>query len=123
MKDALELMNKASAIVSSKISPDNNVEAVREKLLQRSVFGLEKYGVTTERKDIDLVGWLNHLQQELMDAAVYAQAMIEMQQKPPVNANKEHFCTYPKCNCPFDAPSDPNWCARGYKHKESACKS
>ena len=23
-------------------------------------------------------------------------------------------CTYPKCNCPFDAPADPNWCARGY---------
>ena len=22
-------------------------------------------------------------------------------------------CTYPSCNCPFDAPADPNWCARG----------
>lgn len=22
-------------------------------------------------------------------------------------------CTYPDCNCPFDAPADPNWCARG----------
>ncbi len=22
-------------------------------------------------------------------------------------------CTYPNCNCPFDAPGDPNWCARG----------
>lgn len=21
-------------------------------------------------------------------------------------------CTYPKCTCPFDAPADPNWCAR-----------
>lgn len=26
------------------------------------------------------------------------------------------LCTYPKCNCPFDAPADPNWCARGLKH-------
>jgi len=26
------------------------------------------------------------------------------------------FCTYPKCNCPFDAPADPNWCARGLPH-------
>lgn len=25
-------------------------------------------------------------------------------------------CIYPKCNCPFDAPSDPNWCARGLPH-------
>jgi hypothetical protein len=30
-----------------------------------------KYGVTTERTDIDLVGWLNHLQEELMDATIY----------------------------------------------------
>lgn len=22
-------------------------------------------------------------------------------------------CIYPKCNCPFDAPGDPHWCARG----------
>ena len=29
----------------------------------------------------------------------------------------DKVCTYPKCNCPFDAPSDPNWCARGYKKK------
>lgn len=56
---------------------DKNVEAVRNKLLARSVVGINKYGTTTERKDIDLVGWLIHLQEELMDAAVYVQAMIE----------------------------------------------
>ena len=22
-------------------------------------------------------------------------------------------CDYPNCNCPFDAPTDPNWCAKG----------
>lgn len=22
-------------------------------------------------------------------------------------------CTYPDCHCPFDAPSDPAWCAKG----------
>lgn len=21
-------------------------------------------------------------------------------------------CSYPSCHCPFDAPADPNWCAR-----------
>lgn len=25
----------------------------------------------------------------------------------------ERRCSYPQCNCPFDAPGDPNWCARG----------
>lgn len=22
-------------------------------------------------------------------------------------------CLYPNCNCPFDAPANPEWCARG----------
>jgi hypothetical protein len=26
------------------------------------------------------------------------------------------YCTYPDCNCPFDAPADPNWCARSLPH-------
>ena len=57
-------------------SPDKNVEEVRQKLLDRSKVGLAKYGTTTERTDIDLAGWLNHLQQELMDAAIYCQAAM-----------------------------------------------
>lgn len=52
---------------------DKNVEAVREQLLNRMKAGYEKYGVTTERVDIGLLGWLQHLQEELMDAAVYVE--------------------------------------------------
>lgn len=55
-------------------SPDPNVEAVRAMLLERSRVGLKKYGVTTARDDVDLLGWIEHIQQELLDAAVYAQA-------------------------------------------------
>ena len=29
-------------------------------------------------------------------------------------------CNYPDCKCPFDAPADPNWCARGLPHKPAA---
>ena len=25
-------------------------------------------------------------------------------------------CIYPECHCPFDAPDDPNWCAKGLPH-------
>jgi hypothetical protein len=56
-------------------SPDSNVEAVREGLLQRSVRGLEKYGVTTNRTDLSVLQWLTHLQEELMDAAVYIEKL------------------------------------------------
>lgn len=57
-------------------SKDRNVEAVREKLLRRSEIGLNKYGTTTERDDIDRLGWLLHLQEELLDACVYIEALL-----------------------------------------------
>lgn len=52
---------------------DKNVEAVRQAMYERMATGYKKYGVTTERTDIDLMGWLQHLQEELMDAAVYVE--------------------------------------------------
>jgi len=55
-------------------SPDPNVEAVRKELLERSKVGLRKYGTTTADNPLSLVEWLTHLQQELMDAAVYVEA-------------------------------------------------
>lgn len=55
-------------------SPDANVERNRQLLLDRSVVGLKKYGVTTERTDLNLSQWLQHLLEELLDAANYVQA-------------------------------------------------
>src|SRR3546814_3228647 len=54
---------------------DRNVESVRAKLLERSQRGIQKYGVTTERDDLSSLDWLEHLQQELMDAIVYIEAL------------------------------------------------
>jgi hypothetical protein len=45
--------------------------AVAKRIEMRAQKGLEKYGVTCERTDLDLDQWLTHLQEELMDAAVY----------------------------------------------------
>jgi hypothetical protein len=42
-----------------------------DRYKERSRVGMEKYGVPMTRDDIDLDGWLNHLQEELMDAVVY----------------------------------------------------
>jgi hypothetical protein len=42
----------------------------------------------------------------------------EQEAKPSAWPRKEgQYCNYPDCNCPFDAPDDPNWCARGWPHK------
>ena len=50
---------------------DSNVEKVVEQLRERKERGLQKYGVTTDRIDLSTLEWLQHLQEELMDGAVY----------------------------------------------------
>jgi len=64
---------------------DKNVEKVITQLRYREEEGLRKYGVNTERKDLTTLQWLQHLQEELMDASVYIEKlkseMKELQQK------------------------------------------
>ena len=48
---------------------------VLAKYYERSERGIEKYGRTLDRDDIDLMGWLNHLQEELMDATLYVEKL------------------------------------------------
>ena len=57
--------------------PDTNVMRVRAALLARSEAGFRKYGTTTDRKDLGLLEWLQHLQEELLDAAVYVERLKE----------------------------------------------
>lgn len=64
---------------------DPNVEAVRLKLKQRAEVGMQKYGVDTTRKDIDLIGWIQHLQEELMDASIYCQRLLNEIEKWDTN--------------------------------------
>ena len=41
----------------------------------RARAGFNKYGTDTTREDIDLLGWLTHLQEELMDATIYIERL------------------------------------------------
>ena len=54
---------------------DKNVEKVITQLQDREEQGLLKYGVNTERKDLSTLQWLQHLQEELMDASVYIEKL------------------------------------------------
>jgi len=60
---------------------DPVVRNVVNKFVKRSDVGFEKYGQTldTERKTRmkDLIGYLNDIQEELMDAVLYIQAARE----------------------------------------------
>lgn len=69
----LEELLKGVTVVTA--SPDANVERNRQMLLDRSVVGLKKYGVTTEREDLNLGQWVQHAIEEVLDLANYLQAL------------------------------------------------
>ena len=50
---------------------DPIIKQVVEKFVSRSNVGFKKYGVTLHEDDQSLDTWLNHLQEELMDAVNY----------------------------------------------------
>ena len=54
---------------------DKNVENVCNSLREREKRGMSKYGVNTERNDLSTLEWLQHLQEELMDACVYVEKL------------------------------------------------
>jgi hypothetical protein len=57
---------------------DPVVEKVVDKFISRSDVGFEKYGVTLRDDPSKMFEWLNHLQEELMDAVLYIQKAKEV---------------------------------------------
>jgi len=56
---------------------DPVVERVVDKFVGRSDVGFKKYGVTLDQDPSAMFEWLNHLQEELMDAVLYLQKAKE----------------------------------------------
>ena len=57
---------------------DPVVHRVVQKFVSRSDIGFAKYGVTLEQDPSRMFEWLNHLQEELMDAVLYLQKAKEV---------------------------------------------
>ena len=56
---------------------DPVVENVVDKFVSRSDVGFAKYGKTLRDDPSDVHTWLNHFQEELMDAVLYVQRLKE----------------------------------------------
>tara|TARA_R110002073_G_scaffold142403_1_gene294270 strand:+ start:8185 stop:8541 length:357 start_codon:yes stop_codon:yes gene_type:complete len=56
---------------------DPVIKKVVKKIVGRSKVGLKKYGVSLRADPTNLDGWLNHLQEELMDAVNYIERARE----------------------------------------------
>ena len=75
-----EHIYQRSKMISQDVKEENDtidpiVERVCQRLIDRSLAGQRKYGKKMTRRDIDFLGWLNHLQEELLDAAVYVERL------------------------------------------------
>ena len=57
---------------------DTIVKKVVDKYEQRSAVGIKKYGTTLDRNDLELKEWIIHLQEELMDATLYLEKILEL---------------------------------------------
>jgi len=57
------------------IKMDSIVTAVIEKFKQRSEFGKAKYGTDLDRKDLSILEWIVHAQEEHMDAILYLEKL------------------------------------------------
>jgi hypothetical protein len=67
-------MKRAKVLIEFR---DPVVESVVSKFVSRSNVGFEKYGKTLREDKSDLFTWLNHVQEELMDATLYLQRLKE----------------------------------------------
>jgi hypothetical protein len=70
------LITKAQVDASAQIfTQDTVVNSVIQQLIERSNFGLTKYGTTLDRDDLDLLDWIEHSKQEAMDFVLYLEKM------------------------------------------------
>jgi len=54
---------------------DSIVESVIIKYKDRANVGMTKYGTNLDRTDLNTKDWIEHLQQELMDAVLYLEKL------------------------------------------------
>ena len=86
----------------SKIN-DKIINNVIDKIQKRAEAGYKKYGVGLDKDEQSLDTWLNHLQEELMDAANY----IEKIRAVLIEEDKK-ISKYPESSWTSDT-TDKNW--------------
>lgn len=65
----------SSPITVSRETTDSVVYSVVGKFLERSAFGFQKYGTNLDRTDLSVLDWIQHAQEEHMDAILYLEKL------------------------------------------------
>tara|TARA_R100001509_G_scaffold82794_1_gene46653 strand:- start:23 stop:304 length:282 start_codon:yes stop_codon:yes gene_type:complete len=69
--------NMTKGVLPDNVEQDTVVESVLYKYKERSSAGIKKYNTTLDRNDLSYTDWLNHLQEELMDATLYIEKLLK----------------------------------------------
>ena len=57
------------------LAPDSIVASVVASFQERSERGILTYGVTLDQRDLSVLDWIQHTQEELMDAVLYLEKL------------------------------------------------
>lgn len=55
--------------------PDSIVQAINTKLVSRAEVGFNKYGATMDRDDLNVIEWLDHAVEEMLDQVLYMEKL------------------------------------------------
>ena len=80
---------------------DKIIEQVIKKIKSRSDVGFKKYGITLNDDDQPLDTWLNHIQEELMDAVNYiekARSVLRDEIEECYIRDSQSISRYPESN-------------------------
>ena len=69
------LDDKSSQTVNNSYCSDSIVNSVIGAFIGRSNIGLQKYGTTLDRDDLSILDWIQHAQEEHMDAILYLEKL------------------------------------------------
>lgn len=73
--EGVSAAKKSELIYRSVPKTDSIVDSVVDQLISRAQVGKDKYGTNLDRHDLGLVEWIQHLQEELMDASNYLEKL------------------------------------------------
>jgi hypothetical protein len=57
------------------IQLDSVVTTIINKFKSRAIFGFKKYGTNLDRNDLSVLDWIQHAQEEHMDAILYLEKL------------------------------------------------
>lgn len=62
---------------------DSVVFSIIKQFKQRADFGMKKYGTNLDRTDLSVLEWIQHAQEEHMDAILYLEKLKQLELERP----------------------------------------